>query len=66
MFKNKQGNLVGSHKEEEKVLQWDLFQSEYFYPTRKDIVDTNSFYWTHMQSSVNLQSGVQGRAQGHI
>ena len=43
MFENKQGRLVGSRKEEEKVFPWDLLQSELFYPTRKDIVITNSF-----------------------
>ena len=43
MFENKQCSLVGSRKEEEKVLQWYLLRSELFYPTRKDIVDTNSF-----------------------
>ena len=32
-----------SLKEEEKVLTWDLLRSELFYPTRKDIVNTNSF-----------------------
>ena len=34
---------MGSRKEEEKVFPWDLLRSEFFYPTRKDIVDTNSF-----------------------
>ena len=39
---NKQGSLVGSRREEDKVFPWYLLRSE-FYPTRKDIVDTNSF-----------------------
>ena len=43
MFKNKQGRLVGSRKEEENVLPWDLLRSELFYPTRKCIVNNNSF-----------------------
>ena len=34
---------MGSCKEEEIFLPWDLFQSELFYPTRKDIVDINLF-----------------------
>ena len=44
MFENKQVSLVGSWKEEEKVFPWDLLQSEFFYPNRKYIVNTNSFY----------------------
>ena len=43
MFDNKQGRLVGSRKEEERVFPWDLLRSELFYCTRKDIFDTNSF-----------------------
>ena len=43
MFDNKQGILVGSRKEEEKVFPWDLLRSEFFYPTHKYIVDANSF-----------------------
>ena len=43
MFDNKQGRLVGSRKEEERVFPWDLLRSELFYHTRKYIVDTNSF-----------------------
>ena len=43
MFNNKQGSLVGSRKEEDKVLPWDLLRSELFYPTTKDIVNTKSF-----------------------
>ena len=43
MFENKKVILVGSRKEEDKVFPWDLFRSELFYSTRKDIVDTNSF-----------------------
>ena len=34
---------MGSCKEEEIFLPWDLFQSECFYPNRKDIVDINLF-----------------------
>ena len=33
---------MGSCKEEERVFPWDLLRSGFFYPTRKDIVDTNS------------------------
>ena len=40
MFDNKQGSLVGSRKEEDKVLPWYLLRSEFFYPNHKDIVDT--------------------------
>ena len=43
MSRKKQVRLVGSRKEEEKGFPWDLFRSELFYSTRKDIVDTNSF-----------------------
>ena len=43
MFDNKQGSLVGSRKEKDNVLPWYLLISEFFYPTRKDIVNTNSF-----------------------
>ena len=43
MLEKKQGSLLGSCKEEDKVLPWDLLLSELFYPTRKYIVDTNSF-----------------------
>ena len=57
MFDNKQGRLEGSRKAEDKVFPWDLLRYELFYPTRKDIVNTNSFlFFTHMRSSVNLQS----------
>ena len=34
---------MGYQKEEDNDLPWDLLWSESFYPTRKDIVDTNSF-----------------------
>ena len=43
MFDNKQASLVGSRKGEDTVLPWELFQSELFYPTHKDIVDTKLF-----------------------
>ena len=41
MFDKKQGRLVGPCKEEDNVLPWYLLRSELFYPTCKDIVDTN-------------------------
>ena len=44
MFENKQGILVGSCEEDDKIFPCDLLQSELFYPTHKDIVDTNSFF----------------------
>ena len=34
---------MGSRKEEDKVLPRYLLKSQLFYPTSKDIVDTNSF-----------------------
>ena len=43
MFENKQGSLVASRKEKVKFSPWDLLRSEFFYPSRKDIVDTKSF-----------------------
>ena len=43
IFDNTQDSLVGSDKEEDKVLPWYLLRSELFYHTRKYIVDTNSF-----------------------
>ena len=42
IFDNTQDSLVGSDKEEDKVLPWYLLRSELFYHTRKYIVDTNS------------------------
>ena len=44
MFENNQVSLEGSRKEDDKVLPWDLLRYELFYPTRKDIVYTHSFY----------------------
>ena len=41
---NKQVRLLGSRKEEENFLPWDLLRSGLFYPNRKDIVDTTYFY----------------------
>ena len=43
MFKNKQGSLLITRKEDYKVLPWVLLRSELFYPTRKYIVNNNSF-----------------------
>ena len=43
MSEKKQGRFVGSCKEEDKIFPWDLLWYEFFYPTDKDIVDTNSF-----------------------
>ena len=43
MFKEKLSLLVGSKKEEDKVLPWDLLRSELFYPTRVDLIQTNEY-----------------------
>ena len=40
---NKQGRFVGFRKEEGKVLPWYLLRFDFFLPTHKDIVNTNSF-----------------------
>ena len=43
VFEKKQGSLMGSRKEEYKVLPWDILRYELFYPTFKDIFDIKSF-----------------------
>ena len=43
MSEKKHGSLVGSRKEEDNVLPWDLLQSDFFNPTCKYIVGTSSF-----------------------
>ena len=43
MFNEKRSGLVGSCTKEDRILPWDLLKSELFYPTRKDVLQTNSF-----------------------
>ena len=43
MFEKKESSPMGSRKEQEKVLPWDLLICELFYPTTKDIIQSNIF-----------------------
>ena len=66
VFENKQGSLVGSRKEEDKVLSWNLLLSELFNPTCKDIVNTNSFRiepHAKQRQYSELSSGTSARPQ---
>ena len=66
MFCNNHGSLVGSLKEDDNVLPWDILGSELFYPTRKDIVDTKSFLLNShakQRQSSELSLGMTTRPQ---
>ena len=43
MFERKTSYVIGSRKEEDQVLPWDDLRAAVFYPTRKDIIQTNDF-----------------------
>ena len=40
MFEEKQGNVLSSRLEEDKVLPYDLLHAELFYPTRSGVRQT--------------------------
>lgn len=42
MYEDKYSNLVGPTTKEEKVLPWAMLRSELFYPSRIDVLETNT------------------------
>ena len=43
MFEHKKSNPIGCYSEEDKVLPWDLLRSAVMFPTRRDILQSNTF-----------------------
>ena len=44
MFEEQQSFPVGSQAEEDKVYPYDLLRAELYFPTRKDILQSSTFY----------------------